>query len=63
MLSTGVKMYTSKWKSVAIRKEIVETAAIIGERTDRPTSNVFAYAVRRLKDDLDSGKLNDVPKA
>ena len=57
MLSTGVKMDTSKWKSVAIRKEIVETAAIIGE------SNVFAYAVRRLKDDLDSGKLNDVPKA
>ena len=56
-------MDTSKWKSVAIRKEIVEAAAIIGEKTERPTSNVFAYAVKRLQDDLESGRLNDVPKS
>ena len=29
-------MDTTKWKSVAIRKEIVEAAAIIGEKTDVP---------------------------
>jgi|TARA_E500000318_G_C3536606_1_gene202844 hypothetical protein len=63
MLSTGVKMDTTKWKSVAIRKEIVEEAAVIGEKTERPTSNVFAYAVKRLKDDLENGRLNDVPKS
>jgi|TARA_B100000900_G_scaffold402786_1_gene409051 hypothetical protein len=63
MLSTGVKMDTTKWKSVAIRKEIVEVAADIGEKTERPTSNVFAYAVKRLQDDLESGRLNDVPKS
>ena len=63
MLFTGVKMDTTKWKSVAIRKEIVEEAAIIGEKTERPTSNVFAYAVKRLKDDLENGRLNDVPKS
>ena len=63
MLSTGVKMDTNKWKSVAIRKEIVEEAAVIGEKTERPTSNVFAYAVKRLKDDLENGRLNDVPKS
>jgi|TARA_R100001594_G_scaffold4015_2_gene14793 hypothetical protein len=56
-------MDTTKWKSVAIRKEIVETASQIGEQTERPTSNVFAYAIKRLKADLDSGRLNDVPKA
>jgi hypothetical protein len=63
MIFTGVKMDTNKWKSVAIRKEIVEVAADIGNKTERPTSNVFAYAIKRLKDDLDSGRLNDVPKA
>ena len=63
MLSTGVKMDTNKWKSVAIRKEIVEVAADIGEKTERPTSNVFAYAVKRLQDDLENGRLNDVPKS
>ena len=31
-------MDTTKWKSVAIRKEIVELAADIGEKTERPTS-------------------------
>ena len=55
-------MDTNKWKSVAIRKEIVEIAAIIGEKTERPTSNVFAYAIKRLKDDLDSELLNEIPK-
>jgi len=63
MLSTGVKMDTTKWTSVAISKEIVEEAAVIGEKTERPTSNVFAYAVKRLKDDLENGRLNDVPKS
>lgn len=55
-------MDTNKWKSVAIRKEIVEIAAIIGEKTERPTSNVFAYAIKKLKDDLDSELLNEIPK-
>ena len=41
-------MDTNKWKSVAIRKEIVELAADIGEKTERPTSNVFAYGIKRL---------------
>ncbi len=56
-------MDTTKWKSVAIRKEIVELAADIGEKTERPKSNVFAYAVKRLQDDLKNGRLNDVPKS
>ena len=34
-------MNTDKWKSVAIRKDIVEMAREIGEMTERPTSNVF----------------------
>ncbi len=55
-------MDTNKWKSVAIRKEIVEIAAIIGEKTERPTSNVFAYAIKKLKEDLDSELLNEIPK-
>jgi len=55
-------MDTEKWKSVAIRREIVEVASEIGKKTERPTSNVFAFAVKRLKEDLDSGRLNDVPK-
>jgi|TARA_R100001244_G_scaffold76187_1_gene60588 hypothetical protein len=56
-------MDINKWRSVAIRKEIVELAADIGNKTERPTSNVFAFAVKRLKEDLDSGRLNEVPKA
>ena len=55
-------MDTSRWKSVAIRKEIVELASEIGERTERPTSNVFAYAVKRLEVDLSNGSLTEVPK-
>ena len=45
-------MDTTKWKSVAIRKEIVELAADIGEKTERPTSNVFAFAVKRLAQEM-----------
>ena len=56
------KMDTRKWKSVAIRRQIVDLAAEIGEKTERPTSNVFAFAVKRLKQDLDEGKLSEVPK-
>ena len=55
-------MDTNKWKSVAIRKEIVELAAEIGAKTERPTSNVFAYGIKRLKEDLDNGNLHEVPK-
>tara|TARA_B100001989_G_scaffold172713_1_gene124696 strand:- start:310 stop:543 length:234 start_codon:yes stop_codon:yes gene_type:complete len=47
-------MDTVKWKSVAIRREIVEIAEKIGEITERPTSNVFAFAVKRLQNDLDN---------
>jgi len=57
-----VIMDINKWKSVAIRREIVEIAADIGKRTERPTSNVFAFAVKRLKKDIDAGRLSDVPK-
>lgn len=56
-------MDTDRWKSVAIRKEIVELANGIGKKTERPTSNVFAFAVKRLEADLKSGRLNDVPKS
>ena len=55
-------MDTKKWKSVAIRRQIVDLATEIGEKTERPTSNVFAFAVKRLKQDLDEGKLSEVPK-
>ena len=55
-------MDTKKWKSVAIRRQIVDLAAEIGEKTERPTSNVFAFAVKRLKQDMDEVKLSEVPK-
>ena len=55
-------MDIKKWKSVAIRREIVEMAAEIGEKTERPTSNVFAFAVKRLKEDIKAGRLTEVPK-
>ena len=41
-------MNTKKWKSVAIRIEIVELARRIGEATERPTSNVFAQAIKEM---------------
>ena len=56
-------MDTTKWKSVAIRKEIVELSADIGEKTERPTSNVFAFAVKRLAQEMKEGKLKEVQKA
>ena len=46
-------MDTKKWKSVAIRKEIVEIARKIGKETERPMSNVFAFAVKKLAEELD----------
>ena len=58
----GVKMDITKWKSVAIRREIVELAEEIGNITERPTSNVFAYAVKRLQEDLETGDLNKIPR-
>tara|TARA_B100001989_G_C24335475_1_gene362249 strand:+ start:44 stop:238 length:195 start_codon:yes stop_codon:yes gene_type:complete len=57
-------MDTTKWKSVAIRKEIVELAAEIGAKTERPVSNVFAYAVKRLNEDLkeyETSEFNESP--
>ena len=62
MQFAGDKMDTKKWKSVAIRREIVDLAETIGEKTERPTSNVFAFAVKRLNDDINNGRLSDVPK-
>ena len=55
-------MDSKKWKSVAIRREIVDLAETIGRKTERPTSNVFAFAVKRLNDDINNGRLTDVPK-
>jgi hypothetical protein len=52
-------MYTKRWKSVAIRREIVEMAADIGKKTERPTSNVFAFAIKKLKEDIDKKHLTD----
>ena len=55
-------MDLNKWKSVAIRREIVDLAETIGRKTERPTSYVFAFAVKRLNDDINNGRLSDVPK-
>tara|TARA_B100000989_G_scaffold84109_1_gene60310 strand:+ start:1867 stop:2037 length:171 start_codon:yes stop_codon:yes gene_type:complete len=48
-------MDSNKWRSVAMRKEIVEIAREIGKQTERPISNVFAFAVKKLAEDI---KLN-----
>ena len=53
-------MNTDKWKSVAIRKDIVEMAREIGEMTERPTSNVFAFAIKKLKADINNEQISDV---
>ena len=55
-------MDTKRWKSVAIRREIVEIAADIGNKTERPTSNVFAFAIKRLKAEIETEHLKDAPK-
>ena len=52
-------MDTNRWKSVAIRREIVEMARDIGKKTERPTSNVFAFAIKKLKEDIDKKRLTD----
>ena len=52
-------MDANRWKSVAIRREIVEMAKQIGEATERPTSNVFAFAIKKLKEDLENGYRNE----
>ena len=52
-------MDTKRWKSVAIRREIVEMATDIGKKTERPTSNVFAFAIKKLKEDIDKKHLTD----
>jgi|TARA_R100001463_G_scaffold33542_1_gene74296 hypothetical protein len=48
-------MDTTKWKSVAIRTDIVKIAEKISKKTERPKSYVFAYAIKRLADDLEKG--------
>ena len=52
-------MDIKRWKSVAIRREIVEMATDIGKKTERPTSNVFAFAIKKLKEDIDKRHLSD----
>lgn len=52
-------MDIKRWKSVAIRREIVEMATDIGKKTERPTSNVFAFAIKKLKEDIDKKHLSD----
>ena len=48
-------MDTTKWKSVAIRTDIVKIAEKISKKTERPKSYVFACAIKRLADDLEKG--------
>lgn len=55
-------MDTTRWKSVAIRREIVGIAEEIGKKTERPTSNVIAFAVKRLEEDIENGVVTDVVK-
>tara|TARA_B100000212_G_scaffold296068_1_gene239320 strand:+ start:230 stop:397 length:168 start_codon:yes stop_codon:yes gene_type:complete len=52
-----MKMDTNKWRSVAIRKEVVELAQEIGQLTERPVNSVFSYAVKRLWADIKDGKI------
>jgi len=52
-------MDINKWKSVAIRKEIVEMAKEIGNKTERPTSNVFAFAIKKLKLEMEEKSLSE----
>ena len=54
-------MDTEKWRSVAIRKDIVKVAEEIGKRTERSTSNVFSFAIKRLYNDLENGKIEELP--
>ena len=49
-------MDTTKWKSVAIRTDIVKMTDKIAKKTERPKSYVFAYAIKRLAEDIDNGK-------
>ena len=48
-------MDTTKWKSVAIRTDIVKLADKISKKTERPKSYVFAYAIKRLAEDIEKG--------
>jgi len=45
-------MDITKWKSVAIRTDIVELAEKIAEKTERPKSYVFAFAVKKLWEEV-----------
>ena len=55
-------MDTNRWKRVAIRRDIVGIAEKIGKMTERPTSNVIAFAVKRLEEDIENGVVKDVVK-
>ena len=48
-------MDTTKWKSVAIRTDIVKLADKISKKTERPKIYVFAYAIKRLAEDIEKG--------
>ena len=48
-------MDTTKWKSVAIRTDIVKLADKISKKTERPKSYVFAYAIKLLAEDIEKG--------
>ena len=48
-------MDTTKWKSVAIRTDIVKLADKISKKTERPKSYVFAYAIKRLAEAIEKG--------
>ena len=48
-------MDTTKWKSVAIRTDIVKLADKISKKTERPKCYVFAYAIKRLAEDIEKG--------
>jgi len=41
-------MDITKWKSVAIRTDIVKLAERIAKKTERPKSYVFAFAIKEL---------------
>ena len=45
-------MDITKWKSVAIRTDIVELAEKIAKKTERPKSYVFAFAVKKLWEEV-----------
>ena len=54
-------MDTNRWKSVAIRR-YCRYCRKDRQMTERPTSNVIAFAVKRLEEDIENGVVKDVVK-